>query len=582
MADSKINNIVLTTVANTRALLSKSEKRRYNALILLTVVGGIVDVFGLASVIPLVGIMADPGLVESNGPLSYLYGLFGFGSTNQFIVFILVCVVLLFLAKNVLILFVQYYQSKFSYDVANNLTENQLLYYLNINELDKKDQNLNSSIVAHNIAVVPAIFSLKVLLNLITFFSEIVIIGLICTSIAIYNYQVFILVIVSISPIFILLYRSVRSKIQKIEKLTNKISPDVINDTLEAVRGVKDVILYQKIDFFSLKILKNQRRLNRMKVLTYTYGQSFPKIIELAAILGIVTLSLASMYLEDNALLLTTLSIYIVATYRIMPSSNKLMQGIIAMKSFSFVFDILQSDKKSFGESYDVDNKSIAFNDSIELEDIHFKYDDTSKWVLNGVSLNITKGGVIGIMGESGAGKTSLINILLRFNTESQGRIKVDGQPINKEHLQSWRKLIGYVQQNVFLIDGTVSQNIAFGIFESKIDTNRLDRAIEMAGLTETINNMENGINSMIGEHGTKLSGGQRQRIAIARALYKGAEILIFDEATNALDIETERGINESISQLNKEGVTVIVVSHRESALEICESIYKLKDGRFT
>ena len=123
-------------MANTKALLSKSEKRRYNTLILLTVVAGIVDVFGLASVIPLVGIMADPGLVVSNGPLSYLYGLFGFGSINQFIVFILVCVVLLFLAKNVLILFVQYYQSKFSYDVANNLTENQLLYYLNINELD--------------------------------------------------------------------------------------------------------------------------------------------------------------------------------------------------------------------------------------------------------------------------------------------------------------------------------------------------------------------------------------------------------------------------------------------------------------
>jgi ABC-type multidrug transport system fused ATPase/permease subunit len=577
----KINNIALLTLSKGRSLLSKNQRRKLNILVIFTIIGGIIDIFGLAGIIPAVKIISDPTIIDTNSTLSWIYGSFGFGSKTQFQITILGGIVLIFVFKNVLLLAIKYYQTKFSYNVANDLTATQLKYYLNPNDIDANDKELNSSIVAHNVAVVPSLFSLRILLTIINFLSELVIIAFIVVSVAIYNYEVFLLIAATLTPVFIILYKSVKTKIQKIERLTNKISPIMINDTLEAVRGMEDVILYQRIDFFSKKILRNQMRLNKMKILSHTYDQAFPKIIELTAIMGIVALLAASVYFAEKESLLTIISVYMVAAYKIMPSSNKILQAIISMKSFDFVFDILKKNPKDIGESVKEGYEPLDFKSEINLHDIHFKYADGKTNVLNGLTLKVKKGEKIGIVGESGAGKTSLINVLLRFNIENKGQLLVDGVALTEKNIQSWRKLIGYVKQNVFLIDGTVAQNIAFGIFENHIDNDKLTRSIEMAGLKDTISNMENGLNTKIGEQGAKLSGGQRQRIAIARALYKGAEILIFDEATNALDLATEKGINNSIGELNSKGVTVIIVSHRQSALDICDTIYDLKKGQF-
>jgi len=577
----KINNIALLTLSKCRSFLSKTQRRKLNLLVIFTIIGGVIDIFGLAGIIPAVKIISDPTLIETNANLRWINSFFGFTSETQFHIVMLSGIVLVFVFKNVLMLALKYYQTKFSFNVANDLTASQLKYYLNPNDVEPSDKELNSSIVAHNVAVVPSLFSLRILLTIINFLAELAIIAVIVLSVAIYNYQVFLLIAITLTPVFVILYKSVKTKIQKIERLTNKISPIMINDTLEAVRGMEDVILYQRIDFFSRKIIRNQMRLNRMKILSHTYDQAFPKIIELTAILGIVALLVASIYFSEKEALLTLISVYMVAAYKIMPSSNKILQAIISMKSFDFVFDILKKDPKDIGESVDEGYEPVNFNSEIRLDDIHFKYADGSANVLNGLTLRVKKGEKIGIVGESGAGKTSLINVLLRFNIENQGQLLVDGEPLTERNIQSWRKLIGYVKQNVFLVDGTVAQNIAFGIFENHIDQEKLTKSIEMAGLTETIAKMDHGLNTKIGEQGAKLSGGQRQRIAIARALYKGSEILIFDEATNALDLATEKGINNSIDELNSKGVTVIIVSHRQSALDICTTIYDLKKGQF-
>lgn len=197
--------------------------------------------------------------------------------------------------------------------------------------------------------------------------------------------------------------------------------------------------------------------------------------------------------------------------------------------------------------------------------------------MLKDINLKIKKGEKIGIVGSSGSGKTTLMNVLLRFYYEDHGAIRIDGVKLGPEHLIDWRKKIGYVKQDIFLLDATIRENIAFG--EGIIDDHRLALAIKQASLEKFIESLPEGLETNIGEKGSKLSGGQRQRISIARSLYRNADILIFDEATSALDNQTELEVTESIDSLSEVNKTIFIIAHRVTTLRNCDRIYDLKEG---
>ena len=221
---------------------------------------------------------------------------------------------------------------------------------------------------------------------------------------------------------------------------------------------------------------------------------------------------------------------------------------------------------------------AIQFNHTINLENIFFKFPNTSKYIINDISLSIKKGEKIGIIGSSGSGKTTLINILLKFHNNYEGAIKIDDTILNNQHLKSWRKLIGYVKQDIFLMDASIIDNITFN--DSKPDDKRLKDAIDQSSLASFINNLPEGLNTRIGERGSSLSGGQKQRLSIARSLYRNAEILIFDEATSALDNQTEQEVSDAIDKLSNTQKTIIIIAHRLTTLKNCDRIYELKDGK--
>ena len=217
----------------------------------------------------------------------------------------------------------------------------------------------------------------------------------------------------------------------------------------------------------------------------------------------------------------------------------------------------------------------MPFARDIQIKNLSFCFDDGEQNVIDNLTLAINKGERIGIRGRSGAGKTTLFNLMLGFYKPTEGSILIDNQALTPENRRQWLNIVGYVSQSVFLTDGTLLENIALGIAPEQIDRERLERAIDMADLREFIDSLPQGVDTPAGECGNRLSGGQRQRIGIARALYKEAEVLFFDEATSSLDNDTEQNINNAIEQLSKNNkeLTIIVIAHRESSLDYCDRV---------
>ena len=271
--------------------------------------------------------------------------------------------------------------------------------------------------------------------------------------------------------------------------------------------------------------------------------------------------------------------VFAVAGFRLLPSARNIMNAWSALRYNRYTVDVLGSADIADDINLDNEANAIAFEESIELRNLSFRFENGEKETLHNLSLTIHKGEKVGINGESGVGKTTLLNILLGLYTPTEGGIYVDGALLNEKSYRSWQNRIGYVSQNTFLADSTIVENIAFGYDEKDIDMARIDSVIEAASLKEFVASLPNGINTRIGECGALLSGGQRQRIGIARALYKQADILFFDEATSSLDNATEQSINSAIEHLSSadENLTIVVVAHRESSLGYCDRIITLE-----
>ena len=310
---------------------------------------------------------------------------------------------------------------------------------------------------------------------------------------------------------------------------------------------------------------------------------SLPRFfLELISIIGI---SGFAFYLikVDNTNLFSTLGVFIAATFRIIPSINKIITSLQNLKYQDSSLDLLVNESKKLGkENRQNKNYSLTkFDRTIKLKNINFKYSKKGISILKNIYLKINKGEMIGIVGGSGSGKTTLIDIILGLHKPDSGEIIIDDLVIKDYKIKNLIKGIGYVPQNIFLIDDTIKNNIALGIPPDKINDEYLFSAIKNAQLDNFINDLPSGVETKVGEKGIQISGGQIQRIGIARALYNQPEILILDEATSALDNKTERNFIDSIEILKKKQ-TIIMIAHRMTSLKNCDKIFELDSGVLT
>ena len=298
---------------------------------------------------------------------------------------------------------------------------------------------------------------------------------------------------------------------------------------------------------------------------------------EVGLAIGLTTLVVLSLCYsgEDMALVF---GIFAVAAIRLVPSIKGIMSSWSAIRYNRYTIDTMQdaTEQNTTSPVYEVDR--LNFNNTIELKNVSFKFEDAVDSTINNLSLTIKRGERIGIQGTSGVGKTTLFNLILGLYRPTSGTIYIDGVELTENNIRKWQNSVGYVSQSVFIAEGTIAENIAFGYSADMIDYKRINEVIELADLKELVDNLDKGVDTRIGEQGSRLSGGQRQRIGIARALYKGCDILLFDEATSSLDNTTEQNINRAIERLSAENkaLTIVIIAHRDSSLEYCDRIITL------
>ncbi|MBC6988296.1 ABC transporter ATP-binding protein [Hymenobacter sp. BT491] len=572
----RAKGIVQEALANVFYYLSPADKRKSVWMFILLILGSLMDVFGLASLVPVIMAASKPGSIFKSSATLWLYNSLGFTSEKSFLIFLIVGVLIFFIAKNIYVTFINYQQVKFTAHIALKIVKNQLDKHLNMpfGEFSK----LGSPHLLHCTIGVPNTFVASIIRQLYALFSDGLVIGIIVLGILIYQPTLFVILGVVLGLTMYLTYRGLQHRSTAVGNQIDALKPVSIGLLTDAFIGFIELKLAGKQEQFRRQILQKQEEIQDLEAVSYLFTLLPLKFIEMAAIIAVVTIYLYSLLFASNPEnLVMIIGLFAAAAYRLMPSVNRCILALVSLRQHRFTFDSLASSRE-YAEETLPSQQPLRFSQEIVFDNLSFSFGESAKPVLNNVSFRVKKGEKIGLIGSSGSGKTTLMNILLRFYQEQQGHILVDGQPLSDENLQAWYKLVGYVKQDTFLMDTSIKDNITLN--DEVADEERLQYAIDQASLRGFINSLPDGVNTQIGERGSRLSGGQRQRIGIARAIYKRTEVLIMDEATSALDNETEREVNEAIRQLAHTDITLFIIAHRITTLRDCNRIYELKDGR--
>jgi ABC-type multidrug transport system fused ATPase/permease subunit len=575
-----LKNIVFSTIKDINSIIFPHHKKKIVLMVILILFGGVLDVLGLAAILPVATLVFDPTNIHKSEFIHSVFINLGFESDHAFLYFILICFWLIFLFKNAAAALISYLQSKFSYGVAADISQKQFENIMN-HDLQYFNEH-NSTNLVRNLQIMPFHFSTYLLLPTLILMSEIVVLIIILVAISLYNITVIGLMIVTLTPSFILTYKLIKSRTQFYEKERNRLNTELTKQAYQTIHGYIDVKLFNKERYFMGVFKLNQTKFRRVFTNSFTLNLIPSKIIELTAISAVIIMFAYTLYSPSaRESISIMLPLFIAAAYRVMPSMNRMLIALGSIKGFQYVIQIIKDGLQPVPNNSDQTSSSaLSFNHYIEFKEVSYQYPSGKKLSVDSLNLRVEKGQKIGIIGKSGSGKTTIINILLRFLKEQSGGLYIDDKKITVSEENQWRQLIGYVKQSVFIIDGDFYENIAFGVPRDEIDKDKLNSVLKLSKLDEVVDKSPLGLNSNIGENGTKLSGGQRQRIAIARALYKEAQILVFDEATSALDTQTEKEITESIEAISKENKTMFIIAHRITTLKNCDVIYEMQDGK--
>lgn len=562
-------------------------------MILLLVINAFADVFGLATILVLIKSALENNLFSStydsnsagseieyyfNESLRWLYDASGADSSVQFLFYTSIFIFLVFLVKNAISLWIGFIQTRYAFNVSKRLNLKMFKHYYDEGYLFIQDDNSGKKV--YNIVDIPMRFANNYLNPVFQFSTELLVILILCLGLLLYRPLAIIMLAVIVLPVFAGIYQFSKRRVATVGYERNRISPINYAKVIESMNSYVDIKLANKENQQIREYEQSQAELNKVDIVyNGVYNKIHQKTNDIIFGLGILVIfGYALISGIRNETILTLLGFFGIAAYKVLPAVNRMMNAILVIKNSSFVVDELKIIAKHPLQDFDTVDK-LSVNDSIALENISFEYPGTDKTVLDNISLRIKKGENIGIVGASGSGKTTLLKLILRLINESSGKMTIDETHLRSKELDAAFQLnIGYVEQSVFITNGTLAENIAFG--EKDIDQDRLNRAIEDSMLSDFIQQHKEGLDLELGENGVKLSGGQKQRVGIARALYKNAEILVFDEVTSALDPVTEKAIVKSINHIASLGKTVIIVAHRITTLEKCDRIIELKDGR--
>lgn len=558
-------------------IVGDTYRKKIIFLIVLLFIGMFFEILGLGSLLPVLSLIAKPEHIKEIpllNEISFLNGL----TYNYLALVLLIGIGALYLIKTLFLSYLTYRQNRFLANVLATISNNLFAKYLtqpykfhinnNSSKLIKNLQTEVNLLGAFNFAVISLFVEAGLLFSIL--FTLILIEPLGAISVGLF-----------LGVLAYFFYRISRRKLVQWGKEREKADSLITKTALEGLGGIKNIKLLHVESFFISKFIQNQHLKSRVNSNSNTVAQLPRYYLELISVFGLVLFIISMLYQnKDIPTLIATIGVFVAAVFRLMPSLNKILTAFQNIKYYGPSVDIVYSEFLNLqNKSLDLEEKDLeAPKDKIEIQNLSFSYNSDLKPILNGVNLEIKVGETIGIIGASGEGKSTFIDLLNGLYKPTSGKILADKKKI-QNNLYSWNKNIGYVAQDIFLIDDTVEQNITFGRDQGKINHDAMNSALKKAQLIDFIEGLPKGLKTKVGERGVQISGGQKQRIGMARALYNDPEVLILDEATSSLDTKTEQALMEAIYSLKKKK-TIIIVAHRMSTLTKCDRIFEIKNNK--
>lgn len=556
-------------------IFTYQEKKYCVILVLCMVLGAIFEALGISAILPLIAILGDEDFLSKYFLLKKYLDKIGIEGHVHFIIFAAICLISFYIFKNIYMVWIVKKQVVFVMEKQVIFAKRLMGLYLSkpyIYHLEK-----NSSILLRNIQSSLVIIFMNMMISIFSLFTEIATASIIWMMLLLIDPFTAIIVASIMLIIIYSVMKIVRKKLNREGEKQNFYAAEFTKCLNQGLGGIKETKVLGKEKYF-LDQFYNAYREYGIAQTHFSIINQLPRFfVESAVTIGLLLLIIIKLLLGVSSKdIVPLLGVLALAAFRLMPCANRIINFSTGIRYYlpsfkELYYDLVEVKEKKYNdlnfESHK--EKKMEFLHEISVENLSFRYPHGNMNILNNISFKITKGTFVGIVGPSGVGKTTFIDILLGLLEPTEGIVKVDNINIFL-NIRRWQEKIAYVPQTIFLLDGSIKENIAMGISEDAIDDMKIVKVLKMAELYEFILSLPEGVETKVGERGVKLSGGQRQRIGIARALYRNPEVLILDEATSALDNETEKNITKTVLKLKGE-ITIIAIAHRISSLENCD-----------
>ena len=568
-------------------LLDGRQKRRMLLLVFLMLIGAVLETLGVSMIYPVMNVVLEENAVENHVYLQWICRIFGLDDTLQLAVVVMVGLIVVFVVKNVFLFFQQKMQYKFVYTnqfatsrrMMINFMKRPYEYYL----------NADTAVIQRSITSdVNNMYGL--ILSLLQLASESIVFLCLVTVSLVSDLYMSITVTVLLLAVLLVIKCILKPIMRRSGEENQEYYSGLFKWIEQSVMGIKEIKIAAREPYFINEYSKCGAGYVSA-VQRYNLCNATPRLlIETVAMSGMVLyMMLQLLHGTDVVDIMPQLTLLAMVAMRLIPSANRInnyMTSIAYLEPFFMgVSDNLQQEIRDENIDYDAESyrrkqqvEKLEIRDKIELRQITYKYPNTDVLIFDHADMEIPIGKSVGIVGTSGSGKTTVVDIMLGLLQLQEGRILADGVEV-REHYSSWLKNIGYIPQTIFMVDTTIRRNVAFGYADEDIDDEKVWQALREAQLDEFVRGLPEGLDTGIGERGIRISGGQRQRIGIARALFEDPEVLVLDEATSALDNETEKAIMESINRLHGRK-TLVIIAHRLQTIEQCDIVYRIENGK--
>ena len=571
------------TVKKFNKLLDSRQKKHVVILFFIILLGTVLEVMSVSMMVPMVSVLLNEELIDSNKTIVAIRNMLHITTYRGFIIFCIVSLIVLYILKDSFIIFQNYVQARF---VCNNrlAMQRRLLniilkrpydFFLNIRTGEVTQMVLRDPANAYGL--------LATLLSMVT---ETIVSLALGITVLIYEPVMTIIVSSVIILTMIVITKIARPRIKEAGETFRKCSNQANSWVIQIVNGIKEIKITRREKFFERHYVEIADRGVKAEKKYKTINGIPRALIEMMAITAALAAILIMLLNGKNLTeMLPSLSAFALAAVKLLPCANKIAAALNDITYQQTYLDKLIETIDNLEFKYNevkyedaIGKPQISLEDRIGVNDLSFRYPGSERYILKNASFDIPVGKSVGIVGPSGAGKTTSIDIILGLLNPEKGTITADGVNIMDNYV-GWLSHIGYIPQSIFMLDTSIRGNVAFGIPDDKVDDEKVRKAIKDAQLEEFVKSLPNGLDTSVGERGVCISGGQRQRIGIARALYYDPKLLVFDEATSSLDNDTESAIMESINSLHGKK-TMIIIAHRLQTIEGCDMVYKVADGK--